>query len=198
MSAKPVRTSGKLNAANDTYPGGGNASPGLAPGQPGQILDLPTDDMALVESDTSVGTLYAGKYMYVRTKSTSSASPARGLVAFVDTLSSFQVTPDNGGVAAGEAEIAGIYVSAPTKGNYCWIQVSGKASVQCKTSSVTSNVKNDTAVVTTTTNTVDGVADGTTMTSLKLKDKIGYFLEAPAADGIKLVMLQGLPFGSRR
>lgn len=144
---------------------------------------------------TSVGTLRAGVYMCVITKAGSSAAPAKGIAAFWDTsanggVGNSVVTPD----MAVTSSCVGIYINAPTKGNQCWIQVGGLATLLCKTSSVTSNAIGDLCVFTGgTTNTFDGIADATDYftTALKFKDVMGQWYEAPVADGLKLAWLTG-------
>jgi hypothetical protein len=114
-----------LNGVNDAQPGGG-ASPGFAPGQLGKTYEFSAADVPYV---STVATLYGGRYQYVQTKAGSTIAPARGLVCFWDpaTPGGYVVTPDDPG---GGADIAGIYISAPTKGNYCFIQVAGVVGMQ--------------------------------------------------------------------
>jgi hypothetical protein len=195
----PQLASGYLNNENNTLVGktatGGpvNFINQSYLGQLGKILVV-DDAEASRLSLSSVGTLRAGAYMLVKTKSGSSASPARGIAAFWDTsanggVAGAVVTPD----MAATSSFAGIYINAPTKGNYCWIQVRGLVSLLCKTSSVTSNVIGDLCVFTgLTTNTFDGIADATDyMTSAgAYKRVVGQWYEAPVADAIKLAFLQ--------
>ncbi len=111
--------------------------------QPGDRILL-DDATALALSDTAVGTLYGGIYMYVLAAGTSTAAPTRGCVAFfaltsVGSATSYTVTPDAQPLTTVPTMVCGIYISAITKGNYGWIQVSGIASVLYD-SSVTANV----------------------------------------------------------
>lgn len=127
-----------LNDVNDSAAGGAIVSlPSGAPApQSSQtqvsdriVLDTAT---ALALSDTTVGTLFGGIYMYVATKSNMTATPAVGLLAFWDTSvgdSNYQVTCDESG-SQGANLIAGIVINAVTKGNFCWIQIGGKATVK--------------------------------------------------------------------
>ena len=141
-------------------------------------------------------TLRAGAYMLVQTKAGTSAAPARGIAAFWDTnansgFAKYVVTPDISATII--SDFAGIYVDAPTKGWYCWIQIAGLTSLLCKTSSVTSNVIGDLAVFTgLTTNTFDGVADATDYftTSGAYKRVIGTWEEAAVADAVKLAWIK--------
>jgi len=126
-----------LNDVNDSVAGGvvvsvpsGAPSPSVSQTLPGDRIVL-DDATALALSDTSVGTLYGGVYTYVQATYTT-RTPVRGGVAFFKTA-------DIGVqyVAYGDADpsttvpthIAGIFISAPTKNYYCWIQVAGAASV---------------------------------------------------------------------
>lgn len=97
------------------------------------VLD---DATALALSDTAVGTLFGGIYMYVGTLSTATASPARGALAFWPAANlgsgatpQYQVTSDAQPVAATPGYWAGIFISAITKGNFGWIQIGGLAGV---------------------------------------------------------------------
>src|SRR5438128_957939 len=127
--AEPNRTSitGKnaaLNQVNDTFVGGGDAAPGAHPGQLGKTKRL-THAQAAQLSDTTIGTLYGGVYQYVLSKSGSTAAPARGLTTFWSSAANviaYTVTPDSAGIAD-DGRYAGWYINAPSKGNYCWIQV---------------------------------------------------------------------------
>ena len=192
--AKPVRiTSRFLNAVNDAVPASTEFD--RTGGQLGSIVEYPTNADALKVSKTSVGTLRAGKYMYVRTLSGSSASPAVGVVAFVNDLDNFIVSPDGGATLDGR--VAGIYISAPDKGNRCWIQVQGDATVLCK-ASVTGTTIAELAIVTTTANTVDSVTDATAdATAGTAKRVIGKFLEAAASGALKRISLQNTVYANR-
>src|SRR5258707_12929208 len=77
-----------LNDVNDSASGGAivSAPAGVqavqaSATQPGDRIVL-DDATALALSDTSVGTLFGGVYMYVGTLATATASPARGAWAF--------------------------------------------------------------------------------------------------------------------
>jgi hypothetical protein len=182
-----------LNDVNDQYPGGmlrPIIEDHLVDGQLGDIIYL-TNSMAAKLSDTNVGTLYEGFYQYVQFKSGSTASNARGQVVFWDTFSSYIVTPDV--TAATMGLVAGITLTAVTKGYYGWIQISGKATVQCA-ATVTDTTSGDLALVTQTpANTVDAFADATAFATAKLaKSIIGVFLEAPANGALKLCQLRYL------
>jgi len=131
-----------LNDINDSTSGGvtvslpsGAPTPTVSQTIPGDRIVL-DDVTALALSDTSTGTLYGGVYMYVGSLSTATNAIARGQIAFWDPTTlpgsgaqGYTVTSDAKPTAAVPTFIAGIFIGAPTKGNYCWIQVAGMASV---------------------------------------------------------------------
>lgn len=196
----PVRlNTGYLNGGGATLIGK-SVSPDNLPstdygGLLGKIIVV-DDKEALKLSNTTTGTLRAGAYMLVKTKAGSTAAPARGLGAFWDTsanggFGSFVVIPDISATVIGD--FAGVYVDAPAKGSYCWIQIGGLASLQCKASSVSDSTADDLCVFTgLTTNTFDGIADATDYftTAGAFKRVVGTWYEAPVADSIKLAWLK--------
>ncbi len=134
------------NNVSDTVPGGAvNTAPsGLTVSQyqqtlPGdRIILSPTDAFAF--SNNSVGNLYTGTFRYVGSRNNSSSSPTRGHAAFWDTTANgtgnnisstacdalYQTTSDQA-ANIGIALFAGVYINNMTKGNWWWIQESGKA-----------------------------------------------------------------------
>lgn len=185
--------SGNLNNEDNAYQGGDAGLAGV-PGQLGQIFSA-TFTQALQLSKTSVGTLYGGLYQVVKFKSTSTTAPARGGLCFWEAPgTTYTVTPDT--TALLETNIAGVYVNAPTKGNYGIIQVGGLASVLFR-SSVTDATAGNICLQLTTTNTADAIADGTgTYISggvKGIKNVIGSCYAAPANSTISTVLLKGLP-----
>lgn len=146
----------KLNDVNDPSPGqivstsqvsGSIIQPFY--GQVGKRLCV-TAQTAQKLQDTSIGYLYEGIYQYVQVDSGAS-SPARGQIAYWTDYTNFKVTnlptptswavgsqlqSGSGGIATGGAlpiPIAGVFISAPTAGNYCYIQIQGRATVRFKT-----------------------------------------------------------------
>lgn len=185
--------SGFLNNEDNASQGGDAGLAGV-PGQLGQVYAATFAD-ALRLSKTSIGTLYGGLYQVVKFKSTSSTAPARGGLCFWEAPgTTYTVTPDTSAVL--ETNIAGVYVNAPTKGNYGIIQVGGLASVLFR-ASVTSNQASDIVVQLTTTNTADAIADATgswISGGVKgLKNIIGSAFAAPSNGAISTVLLKGLP-----
>ena len=84
--------------------------------------------------------LYSGTYRYYSTNNNSSSVPKRGAAAFtvngnglvVATDALYQVTSDEP-ANNGYALFAGVFLNATTKGNYDWLQESGKATVKFRT-----------------------------------------------------------------
>jgi hypothetical protein len=131
-----------LNDVNDAVSGGsivslpaGVTGPAVSATIPGDKIVM-DDITAAAYSDTAVGTLYGGVFMYVGTLSSSAATPARGTACFyraADLPPAFaaplyQVTADAQPTTAIPTLFAGVFINAVTKGNYCWIQLGGVAS----------------------------------------------------------------------
>jgi hypothetical protein len=129
--------SGALNTENWPQLGAPLGSPSGMIVEPyggflGLKWNLSADD-ALKESNVAIGTLYGGTYMMVKTNA-AAANLTRGRLVFWDLTvpeDNYQVHQDetqNGGLPL----IAGVLLCTVTAGNYCWIQVAGKATVQCR------------------------------------------------------------------
>lgn len=147
---------------------------------------------AEVKFDSTIGTLHGGRYQLVLTKAASTIAPARGLIAFWndgETISDFVVTPD---IPAGSSLIAGIYLSAPTKGQYCIIQTTGLATVQA----VASLTKGTPAIgdigSVATGALVDILADATAVTWATLRTRLGIYYELPVDNTLNQLHLQGV------
>lgn len=116
-----------LNLVSDTYIGGGTDGD-LATGQLGHEIYLTRAEAALL-SDTTIGTLREGTYKYVKTKTTVTTTPAKGLACVWSDKANFEVSVD----VVGDPDvgnIAGVFISAPGNGKYCWIHV-GDGQVFC-------------------------------------------------------------------
>jgi hypothetical protein len=132
-----VAAGGTLNGVNDPVAGGsipaGNLTGGTAnqqnlrAGQVGFTVEV-NAAQALQLSNTSVGTLYQGWYMYVK----SATAGVRGCAAFVSSLANagdYIVTGDSA-TAATLLRPVGVYLNTVTAGYYTWIQIRGLASLQ--------------------------------------------------------------------
>jgi hypothetical protein len=119
---------GLLNTVNDDYPGGGSQSPGFAPAQLGQRVILGVNE---VRSSHAIGDLLEGTYQYVQTFSSDTLAPARGLLAFWRDRANYIVTTSD----ATGTELAGIFLSAITRGKFGFIQAiqGGRGVVQTST-----------------------------------------------------------------
>lgn len=162
-------------------------------GQLGGIVEH-SNATALLDSYTTTGTLYAGRYQLV--KLTSAVS--RGEIVFWDTLANnglndYEVTHT---VTAPAMFKAGIAVCDGTSGEYAFIQVSGLASVLFR-ASVTSKVLGNLVVQTSaTTATADAIADATDFftSALTFKQIVGIAYELPADGSITRVILNPAGF----
>jgi hypothetical protein len=153
--AAPYIASKILNANNstgDTQIGGTiSAAPsGLNVSQfeqnlPGdRFIFSPADALAMQNNNT--GNLFTGTYRYVFTRNNSTSAPLRGCGAFWDPTGGGSFTGNNIGSAAADGLyevtsdgnsanytntlLAGVFVNNMTKGNYWFIQESGKASLK--------------------------------------------------------------------
>jgi len=192
-----------LNDVNDSAAGGAlvsvpSGAPQVASSQT-QIGDRIVLDeaTALALSDTSVGTLYGGVYMYVGTIASSliTQAPARGLFAFWRSnelpggaTDSYLVTSDAQSSTTLPSYIAGIFINALTKGNYGWIQVAGVASVlfdNTLTSSAT-GVTVSAKVSATLPSTADA---GVALTTVTLAFVLGVAIGSPISSTISSVII---------
>lgn len=129
-----------LNDVNDSVAGGAPVSvpsgaPVVATSQtrPGDRIVL-DDITALALSDTVIGTLYGGVYMYVQAVIVTRAI-VRGGIGFFKAADVIAGT--NAYVAYSDAQpsttvpsyIAGVFINVITTAQYGWIQVAGAASV---------------------------------------------------------------------
>ncbi len=143
-SLQLTRVNGKLNTVYDDFAGGGNASPGLAPGQLGLVTHI-TKEHALQLSNTEVGTLYEGDYQYVQLDDTPIVDealviPQKGYALFWTDRANFKVSTND----ELRSELAGVFLCnqkldengdpVDPAGKYIYMQkmgtgVSGRATV---------------------------------------------------------------------
>lgn len=183
-----------LNDVNDPAPGQVLASPSgsiVQPyyGQIGKRLVL-TEAMASTLSDTAIGTLHEGIYQYVQVLTGATAAPVLGQLAYWNSASNQEngiVTTDQ--TATNCSNMAGVFLSAPSKGNYCWIQIAGLATMLFK-SSITKVTPADGDLVLidgSTSPRVDILADATNITSPTLKLLVGTCVGAASSNAASLV-----------
>jgi hypothetical protein len=149
----------------------------------GQKAEYSIED-ALRLSDTDIGTCYDGEYQYVQTKAASVAAPALGLVAFWTDQENYIVTPD---APASSGCIAGVYLSAPTKGYFCVIQRGGRMNLKFKTPTTKATpAACDLIICDPGSNLADALVDGNNLTVLQAKNILGVAATAatPGAFGV--------------
>jgi MinD-like ATPase involved in chromosome partitioning or flagellar assembly len=90
--------------------------------------------------------------------------------------------------------MAGICLNTVTKGNYCWIQTTGKATVLFKTGiTAATPADGDLIVIDVGTGLADSLTQSGNPTYLILKAAIGVALAAPTSATASLVLLRHLP-----
>jgi hypothetical protein len=198
-----------LNDVNDSVAGGQIQSvPSAVPAtqgiqtQPGDRI-IVDDATALALSDTTIGTLYGGIYMYVQSTYATTA-PALGQIAFLRAAdlgaTTFTSPITTAYVADGDAQpttgnpayVLGIYINALTKSNYGWIQVAGVATVLFD-STITATTAGS-MVTAKASSVVPSCADnGVTITQATWCAQIGVSIGAAAAStASKVAMLRWL------
>jgi hypothetical protein len=166
---------------------GNIALPGRGDGQLGLRVTYRQQE-AVEFSDTSVGTLKGGVFQLVQTKAGSTIAPAKGLLAWWDptqTDGDFVVTPD---IPTGSSLLAGVYLNAPTKGNYTIIQVHGLVDVQTVATLDTTGAVGQVGVAATGSK-VDTDAASTDILLSIYKTFVGVFQTAPGNDGFHELFL---------
>lgn len=135
MNSQIIRMNGPINTVNDEVIGGqpafgSSSTRSKVAGQLGKWLDL--DDSMLV-FDSSVGTIYGGRFQYVRLAA-AATEPALGQIVFWDISVDndlFQVTTVESGSVPGAQFRAGIVINPDwTPGNYSFIQTIGLVDVK--------------------------------------------------------------------
>ena len=134
-------TTGLLNTVNDTVIAGQSGITGVSKfsGQLGKTVTF-TPDMISLMFDSAVGTLYGGRFRYVRMREDDDDSPVLtpGKIVFWDTTvtdwyGAYQVTRDeNLSTSDNAVAIAGIYLGGFEPGNYGFIQDIGKVPVRMR------------------------------------------------------------------
>lgn len=196
-------TNGQINATNDTTASGQTDIFGLKTEygggmSAGDYLRL-TDAEALSLSDTvNVGTLFGGVYRRVKLAS-GAAATKRGQLLFWDMAASvdnYQVTNVE---PTGASMVAGVFINKDTTGvtagNWCWIQVEGRATVLYRAAVTKAGAIGDYVIETAAgagadNATADNIADATNLTPVLARRFVGVAEEAPANAGLKRVHLQ--------
>jgi hypothetical protein len=161
-------------------------------GQLGGIV-VHSNASALLDSNTSIGTLYQGTYQLVKANSTL----VRGQLVSWDTLANngmndFEVTST---LTANVSFRAGVAICAATSGEYVFIQTGGLASVLYGAGTPDTTLglaviqATNKDVPLQTVNTVNTSAATTAQLTEDLLAYIGLAYETPAADGVLRVWL---------
>lgn len=166
----------------DPAPGNTASGTGTYPftGQVGAEIIL-TETMANQLSAASGGfaTLHQGRYQYVKFLATSTNANAGGNIAFWNDYANHVVTPDATGNLG---KVAGVILEADTKGNYGWIQTSGRATITPKaTLTAATPAAGDLCIVDQSASTV-GQGDcinSTTVTGAIERSTLGTWITAP-------------------
>lgn len=201
-------SSGQLNTVNDTYIGGAPAgSIGLTTGtsqyagQLGKALWVGPDQIGTI-TKTSVGTLYGGRYRYVRMRAGDDDSPAVGIghLLFWDTTIAnwqqmYQVTRDENLSSVDNAVmIAGVYLGGFVPGNYGFIQDQGMVPIRFRAVLTTAGAIGSRAYASGAgdSGSDQGTADVLTTDSTSLANAryLGNAVAAPAGGSLTAVLLR--------
>jgi len=183
-------TDPRLNKINDQFPGGGTESPGLKPGQLGQILEVSDNDVLY---DSTVGTLYGGRYQYVKfVPQGGDTTPAVGLVVYWLDRAAKTVTS----IVTGY-DIAGILVNVVTDNYHCLICIDGKVKIQMAAAVTKAAPAKGDLLIAVAAAVVDVLLDATGLSSVEVARVVGRICDdgVIAADGA-LVQAQLLLRGS--
>jgi hypothetical protein len=198
-----ARVTRQLNNTNDTVIGGGGTGASgnsKYKGQLGAILWMGPNLIGQM-TDTTVGTLYPGRFRYVRLRATDDDSPAitPGKLVFWDTTitdwqAKYQVTRDENLSSADNAiMIAGVYIGGFTPGNYGWIQDLGMVDVRFRSVLTAAGAIGSRVYAAAAGDTGDdqGTADvlTTDSTSIASARYLGNAITAPAASALDTIFL---------
>lgn len=186
-------STGRLNTVNDSVIG--NQSSGMVNsttpkfgGQLGKSLAVSQDQISTM-FDSTVGTLYTGVYQYVKFN-TGDTAPVVGQAAYWlagQAAGDFTVSTDSQGNFTTNPMPAGVFISVPTAGNYCFIQTGGIATVKYK-SGLTVAAATGQAVIALAAGTFDTItAAGSVVTNV-----VGWAWTLPVSNSTALVQLATL------
>jgi hypothetical protein len=195
-------TTGLLNTVNDTVIGGQEGISGVSKfkGQLGKTVTFTPDQIAQMY-DSTVGTLYGGRFRYVKMRSTDDDSPAitPGKIVFWDTTvtdwwKEYQVTRDeNLSTSDNAVAIAGIYLGGFEPGNYGFIQDLGMVPVRMRAVLTAAGATGSRVYAAGAGDTGDDQGTGdvltTDSTSLANKRQLGWAPAAPTGGALANVVL---------
>lgn len=192
-----------ITKVNDTYPGSSYAGPtnqAYYGSQVGSRFALGNDEARLPSA------LAGGLFQYVNLYTSMTATPKVGLIAFWNGIT--VAGQDNTYVATfdeptGASDIAGVLVSATSKGNYGIIQIDGKVKVQFRATITKSTpaaggdlVLAAAAGAGADVATADILADATSLTSTQARHILGISIVSPAGGAASFIRL-GAAIGQR-
>ena len=191
-----------ITKVNDTYPGSSYAGPtnqAYYGSQVGSRFALGNDEARLPAA------LAGGLFQYVNLYTSMTATPKVGLIAFWNGITvsgndnTYVATMDE---PTGASDIAGILVSATSKGNYGIIQIDGKVKVQFRATITKSTPVSGDLVLAAAAGagadvaTADILADATSLTSTQARHILGITIVSPAGGAASFVRL-GAAIGQR-
>ena len=191
-------TASYLNDVNDANAGGtlvsvptGAPQAAVSATQPGDriVLDDPT---ALALSDTTVGTLYGGVYMYVGATWTTQAARLGGIAFWTATNLTTGVYTVNGDAQPSTTVptyIAGIFINTLTKAYFGWIQVAGLATVLFDSASLTAIAAGNWVTAKVSASTASTADVGAVAGVVTLAALLGVAVGAPVSNTASTVML---------
>jgi len=194
-----------LNDVNDAAAGGvivsvpsGAPSPAVSQTIPGDRIVL-DDATALALSDTTIGTLYGGIYMYVGATWTTQAARLGGIAFWLAanlTNGTYTVNGDAQPTTAIPTYIAGIFINTLTKGNFGWIQIAGLATVLFDGALTAAAAGNwVSAKVSASAGTASTADNGAVAGVVTLAAMLGVAVGLPATSAASTVLITRSPFG---
>jgi hypothetical protein len=188
-----IRVNGYLNTVNDSVIGGQSSigSRSKFGGQLGKHLYFQQSEIAQM-SKASVGTLYEGAYQYVKFNAGDTA-PVIGQAAFWlagQSVGDFTVSTDSQGNFTTAPSMAGVFISIPTAGNYCFIQVAGIATVKYKSGLTVAAATGQAVIV-----LAAGTFDTITAAGSNVPQYAGYAWTLPVTNDLALIQMA--PLGLR-
>lgn len=199
-----IRISRLLNTTNDTYIGGNSSGAGGSSRYQGQLGNCVWFGPSQIAQmfDSSISTLYPGRYRYVRMRDGDDDSPAitPGKLVFWDTTltgwqTKYQVTRDeNLSSVANAIMTAGVYIGGITGGKYGFICDVGMVNVRFRTVLTASGAIGSAvyAAAAGDTGNDQGTADvlTTDSTSVASQRYLGNAITAPAAGALATIFLR--------
>lgn len=151
-------------------------------GQLGATLTLNASEALKLSSGTvaaltNVGTIYGGKYQYVKFYLSQSGTTVAGGPVYWQDPDNFVVSAD---VATGAPGFAGVAINTVTKGNYGWILVEGKCACQPLDNTTKGTPAIGDTMVTSSIGRFDDLADATAFDGTNEKLIAGQWIAAPA------------------